>query len=83
MVEVSTADGKEILGIFPIVPSYRKSVSNDTIRTSRPGGAGLDRIVSWYFSGSNYGYRFVYSKADLEKISTLAAEPKGGATEAH
>jgi len=70
-VEVMSADGKALYGVFPVYDAYRTSDVASEITTA-PDESGLARIDAWYFPGYQDGYRFIYSNSDLRKIETIA-----------
>lgn len=81
-VEVMSADGKTFYGIIPVYEtSPRDSGLGNEITITAPDESGLARINSWYFPGSQYGYRFIYSKSDIRKADMVAQQMKSNNTE--
>lgn len=78
-VEVMSADGETFYGILPVFAAYRNSGGDLEITTTAPDEAGLARIDSWYFPGSQDGFRFIYSKSDIRKADMVAQQMKSGA----
>jgi hypothetical protein len=78
-VAVTSADGKTFYGILPVFAASRDSGGDSEIAVTAPDEAGLARIDSWYFPGSQDGYRFIYSKSDIRKADMMAQRMKSGA----
>ena len=78
-VAVTSADGATFYGILPVYAAYRNSGGDSEIAVTAPDDAGLARIDSWYFPGSQDGFRFIYSKSDIRKADRIAQQMKSGA----
>lgn len=77
-VAVMSADGATFYGILPVFTASRISGGDSEITTTAPDAAGLARIDSWYFPGSQDGFRFIYSKSDIRKADMMAHRMKSG-----
>ena len=71
-VQISSADGSKELGFVQVFASERRSFDGTKMMLSHPDRAGLEHVVSWYFPGARYGYRFIYSKRQLRNADLLA-----------
>ena len=78
-VEVLSTDGKTFYGILPVFTAFRNSEGGSEVTITAPDDAGLARIDSWYFPGSQNGYRFIYSKSEIRKADIIAQQMKSGA----
>jgi hypothetical protein len=71
-VQITKADGTPVVGFITVFDSIREHHGATAIKTSKPDRAGVVRITSWYFPGQRYGYRFVYSKSQEQKLDMIA-----------
>jgi hypothetical protein len=71
-VLISSADGSQEFGFVHVFASRRQSYDGPQLVMSHPDQAGLEHIVSWYFPGARYGYRFIYSKRQLRNADLMA-----------
>jgi len=68
-----SSDGSEFVGFFHVIPVQQLDNRQDTeIDVSDADGAGVRRIEAWYWRGERYGYQFIYSKQDIERLDRLA-----------
>jgi hypothetical protein len=73
IVEVMSADGSSLYGLFQVVPAQRPEFANgSSVTLTAPDAAGLQGISQWYFPGSSDGYQFVYSRKDIQKEDQIA-----------
>jgi hypothetical protein len=73
VVEVMSADGSSLYGLFQVVPAQRLEFGNrSSVTLTDPDAAGLQGISQWYFPGSSDGYQFIYSKKDIQKEDQVA-----------
>jgi hypothetical protein len=71
-VEIRSADGKTSYGFIQIYMASRNTYEGSEVKVSAADSTGLERIDSWFFPGSEDGYRFIYSKSDLQKADQIA-----------
>ena len=71
-VQILGANGLQEFGFIQVFPSRRRSYEGTKLVMSLPDQAGLERVVSWYFPGSRYGYQFIYSKRQLRNADLIA-----------
>ena len=71
-VQISSADGSKELGFVQVFASERRGYDGTKMVLSRPDQVGLEHVVSWYFPGARFGYRFIYSKRQLRNADLIA-----------
>jgi hypothetical protein len=70
VVQVMSADGKDILGQWLFVQAERPDVSGETVVTFRETTAGATPAVQyWYYPGEKIGKEFIYPKEQGAKIA--------------
>lgn len=71
-VQIISANESRDFGFIQVFTSKRQNVDGSKLLLSEPDQAGLEHVVSWYFPGQTYGYRFIYSKRDLRNADMIA-----------
>jgi hypothetical protein len=78
VVAISSADYSAVYGFVQVYASYRNEPSATEIQSVASEGSDVKRIDSWFFPGQKDGYRFIYSKSDLEKLAVLGGKKTMG-----
>jgi len=75
IIEVFTADKKDILGTFLTIPSKRLEVTSHNVVTFRESREGMTPAVQyWYYPGLETGHEFLYSKEQAMKIAARTGQ---------
>ena len=64
VLEITTANGKEPVGFFEVIPVWRAKATDQTkLELSEPGRDSVARLNEFFYPGDNTGYEFVYPHA--------------------
>lgn len=64
IVQIFTADEKQILATIIAIPDYRLDPSDKTLVTFEERAEGSPQAMhSWFYPGDNYGIEFIYPKS--------------------
>ncbi len=70
IVFLSTANGREPIGFFPVIPVYRQDrTDNAVIRVSKAPKHAPAAIYSFFYPGRKTGYQFLYPHAEQEWLA--------------
>lgn len=72
LVRITSADGSANYGVYQVIPATRQEPDLTRVTLTEPDAGGVTRITSWFFPGETDGYRFVYSKKDVQKQDAIA-----------
>lgn len=76
VVQISTADGKQVIATLLTIPTYRTRTPGKTIVTfSRRAPGAPEAIRAWFYPGIDDGEEFVYPKTRAVAIAQVAQEP--------
>lgn len=70
VVQVTSADGKRVLGMFHSFPSERPTAANDAeIRFMEASAGAPPAVKTWWYPGERTGYEFIYPKQQARRIA--------------
>jgi len=70
VVQVTSADGKRVFGMFHSYPSERATPANDSeIRFMEASAGAPPAVRTWWYPGERTGYEFIYPKQQARRIA--------------
>jgi LPXTG-motif cell wall-anchored protein len=70
VVQVTSADGKRVFGMFHSYPSERPTPANDSeIRFLEASAGAPPAVKTWWYPGERSGYEFIYPKQQARRIA--------------
>jgi hypothetical protein len=61
VLEIRTANGKNAVGFFEVVPVWRAHATNNVkVELSEPSRNSIARVTEFFYPGANTGYEFLY-----------------------
>lgn len=70
VVQVTSADGKRVYGMFHSYPSERATPANDSeIRFMEASAGTPPAVKTWWYPGERTGYEFIYPKQQARRIA--------------
>jgi hypothetical protein len=70
VVQVTSADGKRVFGMFHSFPSERPTAPNDSeIRFMEASAGAPPAVKTWWYPGERTGYEFIYPKQQARRIA--------------
>ena len=70
VIQVASADGKRIFGMFHSYPAERNTVANDAeVRFLEASAGTPPAIKTWWYPGERTGYEFIYPKQQARRIA--------------
>ena len=70
VVQVTSADGKRVFGMFHSFPSERVTPANDSeIRFMEASAGAPPAVKTWWYPGERTGYEFIYPKQQARRIA--------------
>jgi len=70
VIQVASADGKRVFGMFHSYPSERNTAANDAeVRFLEASAGTPPAIKTWWYPGERTGYEFIYPKQQARRIA--------------
>jgi hypothetical protein len=75
VVQVASADGKEMYGTFFTLPVQRATPPNNSeVRLTEPEAAAPAAIKAWWYLGDSTGFEFIYPRAQAVRGAMIPGE---------
>ena len=76
VIQVASADGKRVFGMFHAYPADRSTASNDAeVRFLEASAGQPPAIKTWWYPGERTGYEFVYPKQQARRLAQRTRQP--------
>jgi len=70
VIQVASADGKRVFGMFHAYPADRSTASNEAeVRFLEASAGTPPAIKTWWYPGERTGYEFIYPKQQARRIA--------------
>ena len=70
VIQVASADGKRVFGMFHSFPAERNNAANDAeVRFLEASAGAPPAIKTWWYPGERTGYEFIYPKQQARRIA--------------
>jgi LPXTG-motif cell wall-anchored protein len=76
VIQVASADGKRVFGMFHSYPAERNTVANDAeVRFLEASAGTPPAIKTYWYPGERTGYEFIYPKQQARRIADRTRQP--------